>query len=104
MSDPITPLTPEQTVKQEAKAAKEGYLHRSLVALDQLTNVLTGGNPDETISSRSARAALKGKAWGKVMSKGLNLLQSDHGAKALAGDEERAQSVAKLEKESGGIG
>ena len=97
MADPITPLTPTEQAKQEAGAAREGYLHRSLVALDIFANVLTGGYPDETISSRSARAAEAGKWWGIAMSRFLNLFQSDHGAKAQAGDIERAKTVEHLE-------
>jgi hypothetical protein len=103
MSDPITPLTPEQVAKQEAQASKEGYLHKDLVGLDQFANVLSGGNPDETISSRSARAAEQGKTWGVVMSKFLNLFQRDHGPKAQAGDVERAEAVEKIEDSSGGL-
>lgn len=76
-------------------------MHRFLVGLDQFVNVITFGEPDETISSRSARAALQGKKWGIVMSKFLNLFQKDHGAKAQAGDVERAEHVRDLEEESG---
>ena len=103
MSDPITPLTPAQTQVQEAKAAKEGYAHRDLVALDQFLNVMADGSPDETISSRAARADEKGKLWGRVLSRFLNLFQSDHGAKAQAGDVERAEVVEAIEKQSGGL-
>lgn len=104
MKDPIIqPLDPESTKKAEQAATKEGYIHRSLVGLDQFMNVLTGGHPDETISSRSARAAEKGKKWGKAMSGFLNLFQRNHGPKAQAGDTARAKEVEKLEKESGGI-
>ena len=103
MSDPITPLTPQQTEQAEARAAKEGYLHRALVGLDQFANVLTGGKPDETISSRSARAAEQGKTWGKAVSRFLNFFQSDHGPKAQAGDAERAETVENLEDESGDL-
>lgn len=86
--------------KQEAKTAREGYLHRSLVGLDQFVNVLTGGNPDETISSRSQRAAARGDLVGKFMTWWLSKLQSQHGLKAEAGDLERATSIADLETKS----
>ena len=46
MENPITPLTPKQTAKEESQAAKERYLHRTLVGLDQFVNVLAGGHPD----------------------------------------------------------
>lgn len=57
MSDGITPLTPVQLAAQGAQAEKEAYLKRVLIGLDMFMNVLTDGDPDETISSRSARAA-----------------------------------------------
>jgi hypothetical protein len=101
--DPITPLTPAQVAQQQAQAAKEGYLHRDLVALDQTANVFLGGKPDETISARAARADEKGRWWGRVMSRFLDFFQSDHGPKAQAGDVERAKAVESLEDESGGF-
>lgn len=103
VTDPITPLTPSQAQAQEAQAAKEGYVHRDLVAFDQGANVLLGGKPDETISSRAARADEKGKLWGRVLSRFLDFFQKDHGAKAQAGDVERAEAVEKIEEESGGL-
>jgi hypothetical protein len=103
MSDPVTPLTPEQVAYQEGRASKEGYLHKDLVGLDQFANVVTGGNPDETISSRAARADESGKTWGKLMSRFLNFFQKDHGPKAQAGDVERAKTVEQLEEKSGGL-
>jgi hypothetical protein len=103
MTDPVTPLTPEQVAHQEAQASKEGYLHKDLVGLDQFANVVTGGNPDETISSRAARADEAGKTWGKALSRFLDFFQPDHGPKAQAGDVERAEAVEKLEEKSGGL-
>jgi hypothetical protein len=50
MSGGITPLTPGQLATQEAQAEKEAYLQRALIGLDMLMNVLTDGDPDETIS------------------------------------------------------
>ncbi|MGH9684794.1 MAG: hypothetical protein ACRD4S_14425 [Candidatus Acidiferrales bacterium] len=93
MADGITPLTPEQIAEQEAKAGREKYLHRALVGFDQFVNVLTDGDPDETISSRAARAAEAGKLWGVELSKLLDVFQADHGVKAQAGDIERAEKV-----------
>ena len=34
-----------------------------LIALDQLLNTLTGGWPDETMSSRAYRLAVEGTTW-----------------------------------------
>ena len=35
-----------------------------LIACDQLANVIAGGWPDETLSSRAYRMQLQGKPWG----------------------------------------
>jgi hypothetical protein len=97
MSEGITPLTPAEVAAQEAQAAKEGYIKRDLIALDMGVNVLTGGLPDETISSRWARGAEQGHILGELGSKFLDVFQADHGAKAQAGDTERAVRVIETE-------
>lgn len=99
----ITPLNPQQTALQEAQAGKEGYFKRVLIGFDQFVNTLLGGHPDETISARAGRAATEGKLWGKIMAGFLNLFQTNHSAKAVAGDDERAKIVEGLESESGDI-
>lgn len=99
------PLTQAQVQQAEANAATDGYLHRDLVALDQDVNVDTGGMPDETISSRVRRISDGHPKWGwnpgvwlaKALSAGLNLIQANHGAKAEAGDLQRAQRVEQVE-------
>lgn len=101
MSSPITPLSPAQVAVQESQAAREGYVKRVLIGLDMFVNVIFNGHPDETISSRASRAATEGKLWGKIMSSFLNLFESDHGAKAEAGDVQRASTVTYLEDQSG---
>jgi hypothetical protein len=103
VSDGITPLTPEQIAAQEAKAAREGYIKRDLIALDMLGNVLSGGHPDETISSRLARAAEAHEVVGEIGSKILDVFQHNHGAKAQAGDVERAKVVIEIETHSPGL-
>ena len=105
MTDPITPITPAQESQYEAQAAKEGYLQKDLVGLDQFANVLTGGLPDKTISSRMARWDTQGKNVKKVvghaMSAFLDLFQKDHGAEAESGDVERAEIVENIEATTG---
>jgi len=103
MSDGITPLSPAQQSYQEARAKHEGWLHRMLVGADQFLNVVTGGLPDETISSRAARAAENGSEVGMAITKFLNEFQADHGPKAQAGDVARADTVAAVETESPGL-
>lgn len=97
------PLTPVQTATAELKASKEGYVHRVLVAFDIFWNVASGGIEDETISSRAERAAIKGEFLGKLLTHGLDVLQSQHGQKAESGDLERATTVVTVESTSGGI-
>jgi hypothetical protein len=98
------PLTPGQVQLAEARAAKEGYVHRVLVGLDQFMNDLAGGLPDETISSRSERDAIKGDFAAKLITHGLDLIQANHGQKAEAGDVERATTVVAVEEKSGALG
>jgi hypothetical protein len=100
VKDPLSPLTPNEIAQQEAEAAKEGWLRRSLVAFDIACNVIfLRGRPDETISSHAGRAAIDGKLWGKLLAKALNLFEDNHCEHALAGDLERAQAIEKTEKE-----
>ena len=68
------------------------YIHKVLVALDQFANTVTGGEDDDTISSRSARAEKAGLLWGRAMCKFLSLFNKDHCTKALAGDARRASA------------
>ena len=90
-------LSPRQIEHEENETTKEGYVRRVLVALDQFGNVVFGGDPDETISSRSARAAERGNRLGKFMCWWLDKLQRDHGQKAECGDLERATIVEQIE-------
>ena len=76
----------------ELKAAREGWVHRWLVAFDICVNVLFRGQPDETISGRSWRASLENKMWGRVMNYWLGLFENQHGAKACVGDLQRAKN------------
>lgn len=100
MTDAV--LTLPQITAQEAQAAREGYIHRVLVAFDQFWNVAgTGGLPDETISAHDRRVVddptAKHKLLAKVLNHLLDDIQPNHGAKAEAGDLERAQTVVATE-------
>ena len=96
----VKSLTPGELASQEQQAAKEGYLLRDAIALDQAVNVVLGGHPDETISARSSRDAAEGYRLGRWVSRFLDLFQKNHGPKAQAGDIERAEVVIKAENES----
>lgn len=45
----------------------DGWVHSWWYCLDCLGNSLAGGDPLETISSRSAKARLEGRKWGCLM-------------------------------------
>jgi hypothetical protein len=105
MSEPITPLTPAQTVTEEAQAAGENPIMRDLVGVDILASELTGGPMDETISTRLAIDSVEGhgisKEVGKIGSELLDKLQPDHGADAAAGDLARAKEEQTIVEQSG---
>jgi len=48
------------------------------VGYDQLGNVAFGGDPDETISSRAARARRAGRRWGCVLCGLLDRFDQGH--------------------------
>lgn len=57
------------------------------VAHDQLANTAFGGDEDETISSRAAKAALRGERWGCVLCKLLDRLDPGHCERNIEHDE-----------------
>lgn len=48
------------------------------VAYDQLGNTAANGEPDETISSRAARARREKRRWGCILCGLLDALDTDH--------------------------
>ncbi|MDH2917580.1 MAG: hypothetical protein PXX73_00085 [Sideroxydans sp.] len=48
------------------------------IAFDQLANATTGGNEDETISSRAGRLQREGRGWACVLCRLLDWLQKDY--------------------------
>jgi hypothetical protein len=63
------------------------YIMNLLVSLDQFVNTVAGGDPDETISSRAAKAEAEGKRWGCILCGLLNRIQKDHCKRSLEPDE-----------------
>ena len=59
------------------------YLLNLLISADQFWNTVFHGNPDETISSRAGRAARRGKPWGCLLCRLLDLIDKDHCEKAI---------------------
>lgn len=54
------------------------YFWNLAVGFDQFLNTLLGGSPDETLSSRAGKAQLKGKKWGCVLCRLLDIVDKDH--------------------------
>ena len=65
----------------------KSYGRRVAVAIDQLFNALLNGDEDETISSRAAKARLKGKRWGCVLCRFLDWLDPNHCTNSIEPDE-----------------
>jgi hypothetical protein len=66
---------------------RNSYFINLLLAFDQLGNTILGGDPDETISSRAAKAAAQQHKWGCYLCKFLDFLDRDHCFKVLEYDE-----------------
>lgn len=50
---------------------------------DHLGNAVTGGDPDETISSRAYKAMKQGRRWGCVLCRLLDYIEKDHCKKSV---------------------
>ena len=59
------------------------FLINVLILIDEAGNTLTLGDPGETISSRAAKAQAKGKQWGCVLCRFLDLFQKNHCQKSV---------------------
>ena len=60
---------------------------RLAVSYDQLANTAFGGNEDETISSRAAKASASGRRWGCALCRVLDWLDKDHCKNSIELDE-----------------
>jgi hypothetical protein len=91
---------PRDVAKAEARAAREPWWHRQLVALDiWMNSVFFNGFSGETMSTHAWRSSLEGKRWGILMNWWLNGFQDHHGPQAASGDLWRAQAeVNRLKK------
>ena len=63
------------------------YIRRVLVGFDMFCNTITGGEPGDTISYRSAVAQSEGREWGCLMCDFLNLFQKNHCGLTLEADD-----------------
>ncbi|MDE3023220.1 MAG: hypothetical protein KGI54_15455 [Pseudomonadota bacterium] len=65
---------------------QDGYVLNLLVSIDCLGNALTGGDPNETISSRAGKAMQEGDKWGCILCYILQhslIFAKDHCIKAI---------------------
>jgi hypothetical protein len=53
------------------------YILNILIAIDESVNTITGGDPQETISSRAGKLQTR-VWWAKYLCKFLNLLDKNH--------------------------
>lgn len=107
MSDPVVPLTEEQTADAAANAVHHNYIVRVLDALDKLGATLADQPSDTTISSDEGMAALKDHGFvgeqAKLVADVLNIFQHNHCAKAIAGQWAQGLQAAKEAEASGAI-
>ncbi|GFK94404.1 hypothetical protein NNJEOMEG_02249 [Fundidesulfovibrio magnetotacticus] len=64
------------------------YIWNVLLGLDQFLSVLTGGDPDETVSSRVGKAAASGSLLGMALERCLDaVFGAGHCRQAIEADE-----------------
>jgi hypothetical protein len=63
------------------------YFWNILISADQLANTLLGGDPDETISSRMGKRAIKGDRLGGIICRLLDMFDKGHCKKSIEEDE-----------------
>ena len=62
------------------------YFWNILIAVDQLVNAIFGGDPQETVSSRSGKR-VKTQKWAYYLCRVLHVLDPDHCKKSILEDE-----------------
>lgn len=63
------------------------YLLNWAIWLDEGLNVLTGGDPGETMSSRAGKAQRNGRKWACVLCRFLDLFNRNHCQNAVNMDD-----------------
>jgi len=64
------------------------YCWNILLGLDQFLSVLTGGDPDETVSSRAGKAAAAGNRLGRLLEMSLDaVFGAGHCRRSIEPDE-----------------
>lgn len=105
-TNPVTPLSPDQTVMAQMRALHQNFFIRALREVDVMLNVDTDGLPGQTLSARWAGWAIQKptnelqraqKNFGVFACHVLNIAQPDHGALAIVGDEAHGEKLAETE-------
>lgn len=66
----------------------KAYLWNIIIWFDQGVNVVfMRGDPDETVSSRAAKAQRKGRRWGCVLCRFMDFFDKNHCEKNIEPDE-----------------
>ncbi|GAB6035839.1 hypothetical protein JCM15519_03980 [Fundidesulfovibrio butyratiphilus] len=73
-----------------------GYFWNVLIGLDQFLSVLTGGDPDETVSSRAGKAAAAGSPTGQALERLLDAVFGPGHCRASIECDEGADKVARF--------
>ena len=63
---------------ERAQRGWRKWLWNLLVAVDQLGNAITAGDPDETISSRAGKAKRRGRLWARSLCWMLDQVDPGH--------------------------
>jgi hypothetical protein len=69
------------------------YAVNLLLAVDQAANAVTGGDPDETISSRASKSRGLGRRWARVLCWALDLVDPGHCDDHVEPDEGRHRVI-----------
>lgn len=72
----------------------KGYIYRVLIGLDQFSNSILNGAPDETISSRCGRN--KDKWYWNWLYRLLDWLQNNHCERAIESEKARLHEPEEL--------
>lgn len=69
------------------------YIMNWLRLLDEALNVLTGGDANETMSSRAGKGQREGKRWACYLCRFLDLFQRDHCARSINPDDGASATI-----------
>lgn len=97
------PINEAFYTKYATQAATHGWLYRIITAFDIFVNVIFRGQADETLSGRAYRASLEYEFWGIALNYWLDLIQPQHGPKAMVGDMQRATNRIAVGKKVLGL-